>query len=209
MRQTGRQATPQPHTPLPPINPAALLPMAERGLLFSYWAHRQPELTAIHSARGDRTFGELNANANRLLAVLRQSGLRVGDSVAALCGNIPQFIEAMLACQRGGLRFVPINWHLASDEIAYIVADCEAEAIVADAAFSGKLASVDLSAMRCRLAVDGAIPGFRPYGPALGDHAGDDPADASPGRTMLYTSGTTGRPKGVTKPAGPPMMPLR
>lgn len=209
MRQTGRQVAPQTRASLPPINPAALLPLAERGLLFSYWAHRQPELTAIHAARGDRSFGELNANANRLLGVFRQSGLSVGDSVAALCGNIPQFIEAMLACQRGGLSFVPINWHLASDEIAYIVADCEADAIVADAAFAESLASIDLSAVRCRLAIDGAIPGFRPYAPALRDHSGDDPAHASPGRTMLYTSGTTGRPKGVTKPAGPPMMPLR
>ncbi|MDF2495956.1 AMP-binding protein [Sphingomonas sp.] len=209
MGQTDEQLATERNGSLPAVDLAACAALAQRGLLFSYWARRQPELTAIHSARGDRTFGELNANANRVLAVMRQCGLSTGSRVAVLCGNIPEFVEVMLACQRGGLRFTPINWHLAPDEIAYIVRDSRADALVIDAPFAEKLSSTDLSALGCRLSVGETTPGFRSYASALGEHSGTDPVDAAPGGTMLYTSGTTGRPKGVIKPAGPPMMPLR
>ncbi|QNA86323.1 AMP-binding protein [Sphingomonas sp. So64.6b] len=188
--------------------------LSAQGMLFSYWADRFGDHPAIHSIRGGRSFAELDGNANRLLAALRGAGLGEGSPVAALCGNIPEFVEVMLACQRGGLRFTPINWHLAAEEIAYILHDCEAEAWIVQADFADKVATdgaagVDPRRTCLRLAVEGQIDGFADYAEALATQSGTAPADAVPGRTMLYTSGTTGRPKGVVKAASAALMPMR
>jgi long-chain acyl-CoA synthetase len=202
----------EPPATTPTTDPATLqtwLKLAGRGMLFSYWAHAFGDRPAIHSPRGGRSFAELNANANRLLAALRAAGLGNGSPVAALCGNIPQFVEVMLACQRGGLRLTPINWHLAADEIAYILDDCGAQAWIVQADLADKVATADPRQTSCRLAVDGPIAGFADYAAALAGHPGTDPDDAVLGRTMLYTSGTTGRPKGVVKGSAVALMPMR
>src|SRR5471030_736433 len=104
-----------------------------RGMLVAWWAAQVPDRPAVMTAYGDRTFGELNANANRLARALRTRGLKVGDSVALMCTNRPEFVEVVFAAQRIGLRLTPINWHLTGDEAAYIVNNCEAKAFVAAA----------------------------------------------------------------------------
>ena len=88
---------------------------------------------AIVAPAGDRTFAELNARANQLVRALRRLGLEAGDGVALLCPNRPEFAEVGAACQRAGLRLTTVNWHLTADEAGYIVDDCEAKALVADA----------------------------------------------------------------------------
>lgn len=168
------------------------------GMLPSLHARLQPDRTAIHSARGSRSFAELDANANRLVHALFDAGLREGDHLSLLAPNTPEFVEVYAAVLRSGLRLTPINWHLQPEEVGYIVADSDAKALVAHVDFaeaaelagrSGKLA--------VRLAIGGSIPGFADYAQALAGTPATDPDRPAHGLTMLYTSGTTGRPKGV------------
>jgi long-chain acyl-CoA synthetase len=159
-----------------------------------------PDRLAVVSPFGDRTFAELNANANRLVRALRTRGIGAGDALVLVLANRPEFAEVMAACQRMGVRVTPANWHLTAGELAYIVADSDAAVVVGDARFASAVAPASDGAP-IRLAVGGSIDGFDAYADALAEHPGDDITDPVLGRTMLYTSGTTGRPKGVDRPA--------
>lgn len=168
----------------------------------AHWARVQPEVLAVQSHAGNRTFGELNANSNRLARALRTRGLHDGDAVAVVCSNRPEFAEVVHACLRAGLRYTPVNWHLMPDEVAYIVGDCQAKALFGDARFADlmtKAAELSPNAT-VRLAIGGEIAGYESYEAALAEQDGSDISDPKPGFRMLYTSGTTGRPKGVVRP---------
>ncbi len=168
----------------------------------AHWARVQPDVIAVQSSAGNRTFGKLNANSNRLTRALRARGLRHGDAVAIVCSNRPEFAEVVHACLRAGLRYTPVNWHLTADEVAYIVGDCQAKALFGDARFADMMeqaAALSPSAV-VRLAIGGAIAGFEHYNDAIAEQDGSDISDPSEGFRMLYTSGTTGRPKGVVRP---------
>ncbi len=179
---------------------------AAAGMLHAWWAARVPERPAVISPLGDRTYGELNANVNRLARAFRARGLRPGDSVALMCTNRPEFVEVLYAANRAGLRLTPINWHLTGDEAGYIVENCEAKAFVG-AAELGQHAEVAAQAGGpglVRVAVGPGPPGFEAYGDLLAGEDGSDIDDPVAGTQMLYTSGTTGRPKGVHRESGPP-----
>jgi long-chain acyl-CoA synthetase len=177
------------------------------GMTLAHRAADQPNDSAIWCEHGNRTFAELNANANRLARALRARGIRGGDSIALMVSNRAEFAEAVAATQRTGLRFTPINWHLTADEAAYIVADCEAAAFVADARFAAVARDVAqrTGALRVRLSVGGTIDGFERYDDAIEPEDGADITDPILGRAMLYTSGTTGRPKGVDRTQAAPV----
>ncbi|MEM7017564.1 MAG: AMP-binding protein, partial [Pseudomonadota bacterium] len=177
---------------------------AATGMLLSFNASNHPDNPAIISDYGDRTFREMNDNVNGLVRVLRSRGLQAGDSVAMLCMNRPQFMETHQAAMRAGLRVTPINWHLTADEVAYIVDNCEAKAFVCDARFTEQAAAVvkDVPTASVRLSVDGDLPDYENYADVVAGESGEDIEDPVLGYSMLYTSGTTGRPKGVhRKPA--------
>jgi long-chain acyl-CoA synthetase len=115
-----------------------------------------------------------------------------------MCGNRSEFCETWAACQRAGLRLTTLNWHLTGDEAAYVVADCEAKAFLADARLAAAAQRAAAGARPvARLAIGGGIPGFDSYDAALAAESPEPIADPSLGSVMLYTSGTTGRPKGV------------
>jgi long-chain acyl-CoA synthetase len=176
---------------------------AELGMQPAVWARLQPDRVAIHDYTGqNRTFGELNAKANRVARLLRQAGLQRGDSVALACSNRAEFCDVLLGALRAGLRLTPVNWHLTGDEIAYVVQDCEAKAFFADAriATAARTAAGQCPDLELKIAIGGPIDGFEGYDAALAPLDGSDIADPVRGYTMLYTSGTTGRPKGVHKP---------
>src|SRR5262245_29593433 len=169
--------------------------------MLTYWAGEQPERVAVISEHGDRTFAELNARANQLVRALRRRGVEAGAAITLMCRNRPEFVEVWGASSRGGYRLTPINWHLTGEEAAYIINDCEAAVIVADARHAATAADAAERApeARVRLAVGGPINGYESYDEALSAEESTDLDDARPGGQMLYTSGTTGRPKGVTR----------
>jgi long-chain acyl-CoA synthetase len=175
-----------------------------QGMAGAYWARAKPDEAAIVSARGRRTFSELNARANQLARALRHGGLEPGDGVALLCSNRPEFAEALTATQRSGMRLTPINWHLTAREVAYILTDCEARAFLADERFVETAAAAASGApdLCLKLVIGGEKEGFGSYEEALAGEDPEDIADPLPGGTMLYTSGTTGLPKGVRRPPG-------
>ena len=179
-----------------------LLDAIEVGMAPALWAEIQPDKVAVHEVSGRRrTCGELNANANRIARLLRSRGLAAGDAVALLCSNRVEFADVLAAALRTGLRLTPVNWHLTPDEIAYVVNDCEAKALFADVRVTGAAeAASACPLLAVRVAIGGDLPGFEGYEAAMAGFDAGDIDDPVRGYTMLYTSGTTGRPKGVYKP---------
>ena len=180
---------------------------APSGMTLSVWAELHGEKPYIHDPSGKtRSYVEVNANANRIARLLREAGLKKGDAVALLCSNRAEFVEVLAATRRSGLRITPVNWHLTAEEIAYVVNDCEAKALFAE----DRIAAAGPAAEQCpnlivKVAIGGPIPGFADYDAALATHDGSDIEEPALGNQMMYTSGTTGRPKGVFRP-NPPMV---
>ena len=136
------------------------LDAARHGMTLSVWASIKPDVPAIVSEHGDRSFADLNGRANQLVRALRRHGVQAGDGVALLCGNRAEFAEVVAATQRSGLRLTPINWHLTADEIAYILNDCEAKAVFGEPQVTGFAPAVALAPdLRLKFAVGGDIPG--------------------------------------------------
>src|SRR5690606_5581901 len=181
------------------------------GMVLAWHAECVGAEPAIISEQGNRTFAELNARANALVRALRRRGLKAGDAVALMCSNRPEFVEVVAACQRGGFRMTPVNWHLKATEIGYIVDNCEAKAFVSDARFAGpsKEAAALAPGIIAPLAVGGAIDGFEDYEAAVSAEAGHNIEDAVAGTQMMYSSGTSGHSKGVYRKAAAPVSPLR
>jgi long-chain acyl-CoA synthetase len=179
---------------------------AMEGMTVAVWADLKPNAVFIHDPDGaTHTWGKVNAQANRIVRLLRAQGLKAGDAVALVCSNRAEFVEVLAATLRAGWRITPVNWHLNADEIAYIINDCEAKAVFCEArvATSGP-AVAQCPDVAVKVAIGGAIPGFLDYDAALAALDGADIVDPTPGNAMMYTSGTTGRPKGVYRPAAPP-----
>jgi len=166
------------------------------GMSHSLWAELKGDAVAIHDPIGVRTFAEINTAANQIVRLLRERGLKEGDAVALLCSNRAEFVEVLAACLRGGYRVTPVNWHLNADEVEYIINDCDAKALFADTRYpSGPAAKAPLLTLKVSIGDD--HPGFEPYAKLLAEFDGSDILDPTAGSSMLYTSGTTGRPKGV------------
>lgn len=171
---------------------------AAAGMAIAVTARAHPDRPAVIAPTGNRSFAELNANANRVARLLRQAGLEEGDGVALLCTNRPEFVEIIMGVMRCGLRITPINWHLTPEESSYIVDDCEARVLFADVACEASARHARaLPRVELGFAIGGAIDGFESYDDTLQPMPGDDIEDPVMGERMLYTSGTTGRPKGV------------
>jgi len=168
---------------------------------FYRYAKAEPERLALVDPDGrEVTAGALLEEANRISNGLRSLGLQTGDCVATVLPNSVEMIAVYLAAMQTGLYICPINWHLAGPEIAYIVSDSEAKAVVGHERFADALqVAAKEVASDVRWFSVGDVPSFQPYGDLTDDQPDTDPPDRTAGEPMHYTSGTTGRPKGVRR----------
>jgi long-chain acyl-CoA synthetase len=149
------------------------------------------------------TFGDLEARANRLAHYFRQAGLREGDAVAILMENNEHFHAVMWAARRAGLYYVPINTHLTAAEAAYIIDNSNAKAIVGSAPLRKTLenlgAELPNGLPSVLLIADDDLDGWQRYPESVADQPVTPIDDEIEGDLLQYSSGTTGRPKGIKR----------
>jgi len=165
------------------------------------WAQTHPEKPALVMAGSGRTltYAELDERSLRLARHLHGVGLRRGDVVALVSDNAPEAYEVYWAALRSGLYVTAVNHHLAPAEATYIVSDCDARALVVSAAVADLARGLDVD-VEDRLVFGGPVEGYADYEAALAE-AGTEPLeDQTHGDDLLYSSGTTGRPKGIKVP---------
>jgi long-chain acyl-CoA synthetase len=165
-------------------------------------AAESPDRTAVIEPGGAAvTYAELAREADRYGRGLQALGLRPGDAVATLLPNGLTALAVYFAAIETGLYVVPINWHQVAAEVGYILSDSGAAAFVTHERFAGvAAAAADLAGIKHRFATGGPVPGFEPLS-RLGDDGLDErPYPRTHGAPMMYTSGTSGRPKGVRRP---------
>ncbi len=167
-------------------------------------AREHPDQPAfIMASSGETiTFGEYEARCNRLAHLYRDLGLARRDHVAFLIENNPRLLEAEGAAERTGLYYTCINAYLSAEEAAYIVNDSEAQVLITSAAKKGVAAELTDMCPKVRrfLMCDGTIPGWESYEEAVSAFPSEPVADEQLGAAMLYSSGTTGQPKGILRP---------
>jgi len=170
----------------------------------SHRARAQPDKVVYLMAGTGKTltYRELDDASNRGARLLRSLGLKAGDHMALLFENSLRFFEICWAAQRSGIYYTAISTYLVADEIAYVVGDCGAKVFVVSdalAPLAGKLAPL-LPAATARYMSGAAAPGWASWDAALAAQPATPITDQIVGYDMLYSSGTTGRPKGVKPP---------
>jgi len=148
------------------------------------------------------TFGELEAASNQGAQLFRSLGLAAGDHVAIMLENHERFLQICWAAQRAGLYYTAISWRLQQQEVEYIVNNCEARVFITSGqrreiahALHGKIPNV----RQCYM-LDAVMPGYDSWEHAIAQMPSVPIADETEGQSMLYSSGTTGFPKGIKRP---------
>jgi fatty-acyl-CoA synthase len=172
--------------------------MIHYGDWLSHWAQRTPNAEALYEPDGERrwTYARLDARANRLARALAAMGVERGDRVAVLAHNCGEQFELLFACGKLGAVHTPLNWRLAAPELAGVLGDCEPRVLFHDEAHA-EISSALPVARRVRFGAQ--------YEDLLAGAGTDAPADWAPAGLedpiiLLYTSGTTGKPKGALLP---------
>ena len=171
-------------------------------------ARTDPDRIALIDSTGATSWGAFNARVNRLINGLRRLGLERGDLISIYAGNSRAYYELMAAAGHAGILFVPVNWHFTPEELAYVVANSESKLLIVDAEFTANaqaaLARGETPSLRACIRIGGSVPGFLDYEAFIAAASDSEPADQTAGGPMFYTSGTTGRPKGVRSAGGAP-----
>lgn len=177
--------------------------------LLARWARETPDKVAAHfpDIGTSITFDALDARANRAAQWLISLGLEPGDGIALLMDNRPEFLELAFACRRAGLYYTPLSVHLRPQEVAYMMRDAEAKAIIVSpdlADLATALLQEGAAGDAARFAVGEGVEGYRSYEAALSAFPAPTRLPERPvGREFLYSSGTTGLPKGIKRPMVP------
>jgi long-chain acyl-CoA synthetase len=168
------------------------------------YALEHPEQPAfIMAASGEViTYGDYEARCNQLAHLFRDLGLKRSDHVAFFMENNPWLLIAEGAAERTGLYYTCINSYLSAEEVAYIVNDCEAQVLISSAAKRTVASEVVAASPNVKrfLMVDDVAPGFESYEKAVASYPTEKIPDEQLGAAMLYSSGTTGQPKGILRP---------
>ncbi|HIG39081.1 MAG: AMP-binding protein [bacterium] len=167
-------------------------------------ARKDPDKAAYIMADSGQTvtFKAINEHSNQAAQLFRKLGLQKGDHIAILLENHVSFIQICLAALRSGLYFTTISYRLQESEVEYIVNDCQAKLFITSKdrqsvveKLIGKMPNVESHFM-----LDGTIAGFESWEGTLAGLPTSEIDDECIGASMLYSSGTTGRPKGILKP---------
>ena len=165
------------------------------------WAAKTPDKPAIIMAGSGETvtYAELDETANRLSQLFHRAGLRPGDHVAFVMENRAEYLAIAWGAHYAGLYYTAISSRLTSEELGHIIEDSESRALIASPYMAESLADLEdtLAKLEIRLSVGGELPGFDSFEEALAKAPNEPLADRVEGLPMLYSSGTTGRPKGV------------
>ena len=169
-----------------------------------HWASVAPDKPAAINANTGEVldYATLNTRSAQLAHYFKAQGLGVGDHVALFMENNLRFFEVAWAAYRSGLYLTCINRYLTAEEAAYIVNDCDASILISSAA-RGTVADAlrePCARVKAFLMTDGALAGWTDYDAALADQPATAPPEEPAGDSMLYSSGTTGRPKGIKRP---------
>jgi long-chain acyl-CoA synthetase len=156
-------------------------------VLFNDFAAQKGDEPALVDDSGSTSWSVLNDRVNRLIHVLRAHGVQPGERIALLSGNRRETYEVVSAAAHAGVLMVPVNWHFAAEEVEYVVENSDSKLVITDPAFDHLAANVAVP----RLVFGGS------YEDALRNAPAGEPDDQMLGGVMFYTSGTTGRPKGV------------
>ena len=170
-------------------------------------AAEDPGAVAVIEAGAMTTRADLNAEVNRIAGGLAAFGVTAGDRVAWCGPNSTRVVVAMHACRKLGVVAVPISYRFTAEEWRHVLSDSEAAVVLVDGAHAATVSSLlpDMPTVRHAVTFGGRAPGMRPWDQvaALGSEE-EPPTPDQSGRTMMYTSGTTGRPKGAIRgPADP------
>ena len=166
----------------------------------TYAAEAPERIAALMTGTGETlSYGDLDRRSVQLAHVLRDAGLRPGDVVALLTENSLRAFEVYWAAIRSGLYITAVNYRLKPDEVAYIVNDCGASALItsAEQAATAEAITDRIPQANLRLAFGGPVTSYDSYEKTVAAASARPFADQPHGATMLYSSGTTGRPKGV------------
>ncbi|MEM7078206.1 MAG: AMP-binding protein [Pseudomonadota bacterium] len=168
------------------------------------WAQETPDKPAlIHAVSGETvTYKELDDRSNRLAQLMWDKGLRKGDHVAIFIENHLRFFDVVWAAMRSGLYLTTVNRYLTAEEAGYIVDNCEAQVCIASSQLAEVAVDIPAHAPNCHtwLMVDSTAAGYADYEESINGYPATPLAEQPAGQFMLYSSGTTGRPKGIMRP---------
>ena len=164
-------------------------------------AHTTPDKPAyiLTGSGATVTYRQLDDASNRCAQLFRALGLRVGDGIAIMMENHPRYYEIVWGAQRSGLYYTAMSTRLTRGEVEHIVNDCDTSVLVTSKAMAGVAAQLldTMPNVGARFMVDGTIAGFESFEEAVAAQPATPLADEVEGADLLYSSGTTGRPKGV------------